>query len=339
MMPTPLRVLDQEHDEDVVVRVHGVAGPPQAGRLHLARAAMSPRPGVRVVAMADGELGKHDRVPCFLHRVDHRDDDPQRARVGGLLNVAFVRGRYADERNAAGLGDHLDQLLRFTPGERAVLHLDPDEVHAFAGLLRGVEVGTDDGVAEDLLPFLQLRDDGVERLRTGLDGRRPWPCGLRWRRDLRRRLRRDRRGRGNSAADSTIAERHGRRVMERTLSHVVAPRHHCAMFTASTPMPEPHRVTRRQALTSLALAAGGATAAATVRAQSPVASPPAAPRARCLRSCGGARPTCSASRNTKSEPGDWSPFPRGNTTIKAAPTISPCGGIARRFNGCASKAA
>ena len=44
-------------------------------------------------------------------------------------------------------------------------------------------------------------------------------------------------------------------------------------------MPEPHRVTRRQALTSLALAAGGATAAATARAQSPAASPPAAPRA------------------------------------------------------------
>jgi 4-hydroxymandelate oxidase len=44
-------------------------------------------------------------------------------------------------------------------------------------------------------------------------------------------------------------------------------------------MPEPHRVTRRQALTSLALAAGSAAAAATVRAQSPVASPPAAPGA------------------------------------------------------------
>ena len=44
-------------------------------------------------------------------------------------------------------------------------------------------------------------------------------------------------------------------------------------------MPEPHRVTRRQALTSLALAAGSATAAATVRAQSPAASPPAVPRA------------------------------------------------------------
>ena len=43
-------------------------------------------------------------------------------------------------------------------------------------------------------------------------------------------------------------------------------------------MPEPHRVTRRQALTSLALAAGGATAAGTARAQSPVAAPPV-PRA------------------------------------------------------------
>ena len=39
-------------------------------------------------------------------------------------------------------------------------------------------------------------------------------------------------------------------------------------------MPEPHRVTRRQALTSLALAAGGAPAAGTARAQSPVAHHP-----------------------------------------------------------------
>jgi 4-hydroxymandelate oxidase len=44
-------------------------------------------------------------------------------------------------------------------------------------------------------------------------------------------------------------------------------------------MPEPHRVTRRQALTSLALAAGSATAAVSARGQSPVASSPAAPRA------------------------------------------------------------
>ena len=44
-------------------------------------------------------------------------------------------------------------------------------------------------------------------------------------------------------------------------------------------MSEPHRVTRRQALTSLALAAGGATAAATARAQSPAASPAGGARA------------------------------------------------------------
>jgi 4-hydroxymandelate oxidase len=44
-------------------------------------------------------------------------------------------------------------------------------------------------------------------------------------------------------------------------------------------MPEPHRVTRRQALTSLALVAGSATAAVSARGQSPVASSPAAPRA------------------------------------------------------------
>ena len=43
-------------------------------------------------------------------------------------------------------------------------------------------------------------------------------------------------------------------------------------------MPKPPRVTRRQALTSVALAAGSATTV-TVRAQSPVASPPATPRA------------------------------------------------------------
>jgi 4-hydroxymandelate oxidase len=44
-------------------------------------------------------------------------------------------------------------------------------------------------------------------------------------------------------------------------------------------MPDPHRLTRRQALTSLALAAGSATATAPVRAQSPAASSPSAPRA------------------------------------------------------------
>jgi 4-hydroxymandelate oxidase len=44
-------------------------------------------------------------------------------------------------------------------------------------------------------------------------------------------------------------------------------------------MIEPPRVTRRQAITSFALAAGGATAAATARAQSPAASPPGVPTA------------------------------------------------------------
>jgi 4-hydroxymandelate oxidase len=45
-------------------------------------------------------------------------------------------------------------------------------------------------------------------------------------------------------------------------------------------MPEPPRVTRRRAITSFALAAGGATAAAaTVSAQSPAASPPGVPTA------------------------------------------------------------
>ena len=170
-----LRVLDLDHHEDVVVRVGGVAGPPQTGGLGLARTAMSPRLRVRVVAMADGVLGKQDGVSGFLDRIDHRDDDSQRARISGFLNVSFVRRRYANEGDAAGLDDHLDQLLRFTPGERAVLHFDPDEVLAFARFLRGGQIGIDDGVAEDLFPFLQLGDDGVERLRPGFDGRRPRP--------------------------------------------------------------------------------------------------------------------------------------------------------------------
>lgn len=44
------------------------------------------------------------------------------------------------------------------------------------------------------------------------------------------------------------------------------------------PIPEPQRVTRRQALTSLALAASGTMVAAAVRAQTPSTSPPVAPR-------------------------------------------------------------
>src|SRR3954468_19223853 len=151
-----LRVLDQDHHQDVVVGVDGVAGAPQARRLHLARAAVAPRPGVRVVAVADRILREHHRVARLLDRVDHRDDDPEGARVGGLLDVALVGGRDAHEGNAARFGDRLDQLLRLTPGERAVLHLDPDEVDPLAGLLRDLQVRADDRVAEDLFAFLQL---------------------------------------------------------------------------------------------------------------------------------------------------------------------------------------
>ena len=193
MMPTPCGFSIRIMTRMLLFAFDGVARAPEAGRLHLARAAMAPWPGVRVVAVPDGELGEQDGVARLLDRVDHRDDDAERARIGGFLDVALVRGRYAHEGNAPGVGNHLDQLLGLTPGERAVLHLDPDEVHPFAGFLRDGEVGTDDGVAEDLLSFFQLRDDGVERLRTGLDRRRSWPCGL-WRRsDLRRRLSRDHR--------------------------------------------------------------------------------------------------------------------------------------------------
>ena len=162
------RALDLDHDQDVVVGVGGIPIAPEGFGLVSARAATTPGLGVRVVPITDRILGKQDRVAGLLDRLDHRHDDAQCAGIAGFQDVADVRGRYTHERDAPRFGDHLDQLLRFTPGQRAVLHFDPDEILAFAGFLRGFEVGMDDRVAEDLLAGLEFRDHGVEGKRTRL---------------------------------------------------------------------------------------------------------------------------------------------------------------------------
>ncbi len=160
------RVLDLDHDQDVVVGVGGIPIAPETGGLVLARAAMPQGLVFGLSRSPIGILGIQDRVAGLLDRLDHRHDDTQRAGIAGFQDVADVRGRHTHERDAPRFGDHLDQLLRFTPGERAVLHLDPDEILAFAGFLRGFEVGMDDRVAEDLLAGLEFRDHGVEGQRT-----------------------------------------------------------------------------------------------------------------------------------------------------------------------------
>src|SRR6516165_1167672 len=50
------RALDLDHDQDVVVGVGGVALAPELAGLAAARAAMTPRLGIRVFATADREL-------------------------------------------------------------------------------------------------------------------------------------------------------------------------------------------------------------------------------------------------------------------------------------------
>jgi len=65
---------------------------------------------------------------------------------------ATVHGR----RGYSRLKRHFDKVLRFTPGQRAVLHFDPDVILAFAGFPRGDSVGIGQCVAEDLLFIFQL---------------------------------------------------------------------------------------------------------------------------------------------------------------------------------------
>src|SRR5262245_27591786 len=135
------RDLDLDHDQYVVVGVGGVALAPELAGLAAAGAPMTPGLGIRELAITNRELGEHDRIARFLNRLDHRDDDPQGTGVDCFLDVADVRRGDADERDATGFGDDLDQLLRFTPRQRAVLHFDPDEILPFAGCFRGLEVG------------------------------------------------------------------------------------------------------------------------------------------------------------------------------------------------------
>jgi len=123
-------------------------------------------PGIGRFAIADREFGEQHRVPGLLDAIDHGDDNPERARIGGFLDIAHVRGRHTDERDATGLNDHLDQVLRFTPRQGAMLHLDPDKILPFAGSFRGLKVGLADRVAKHLLAGFQFSDHGVERERT-----------------------------------------------------------------------------------------------------------------------------------------------------------------------------
>src|SRR5207247_1844193 len=110
---------------------------------------------------------EQDGIAGILNRLDHRDDDSECAGIASFEDVADVCRRNSEKRDTPRFGDHLNQLLRFAPGQGTVLHFNPHEILPDAGFFRVFEIGIEDRVAKDLLAGFEFRDDGVEGKRTG----------------------------------------------------------------------------------------------------------------------------------------------------------------------------
>ena len=151
---------------------------------------MAPRLGVRVSRLPIGNLANITalRASSTVSTIGMMIPSAP-ASVAFWMSPTLAVGTRTNGMQPAPAID-FDQLLRLTPGQRAVLHLDPDEIHSLAGFLRDLKVRADDRVAEDLLALLQFGDDGIECQRAGLDGRRARLRGLGRRRELSRRCRR-----------------------------------------------------------------------------------------------------------------------------------------------------
>ena len=124
-------------------------------------------------------LGEPAGIARLDRVVDRRDDDPERSEVGGLLDLAFGSLRHADDRHTDpwARGNH---LLDVGKRQRAVLHLNPDEVvvRRHRAVLRWVRSIL--GPTEDLLAIQQLLLRRVVELRLlvvqAVPDRKPdWP--------------------------------------------------------------------------------------------------------------------------------------------------------------------
>ncbi len=105
----------------------------------------------------------------FLHRIDCRDDNDERAGVGGTLNFALVGIRDARARNGLGVRARAPHPCRMRPVAIVMLHFGPDEV--VTGI-RHRAVGERVGGAEyrapgDAAAGLQLRLHWIPELRAG----------------------------------------------------------------------------------------------------------------------------------------------------------------------------
>src|ERR1051326_5636669 len=103
--------------------IHAIATP-DAGSLTATRAAPS--------------LGRiirpFDRLSRAFHIIHRRDDQAERADIGGVLDVPFLRVRQPDHGNGSGMRAGRDHRLDIFEFQRAVLHLKPDIV-VMLGLL------------------------------------------------------------------------------------------------------------------------------------------------------------------------------------------------------------
>jgi len=146
-------LLDHRDHHNVFVGSGPVVASPQRSILPAALAAL---PEWRIVRVGYGGSN-------LLHAVHHRNDDAQRADVRRLLDVSLGGCRNTDERDGRRTAARPDHPRRVRVRQRAVLHLDPDEVETGVGH-RAVDVGIGcrHGRADDLAAFGEFLFDRIE---------------------------------------------------------------------------------------------------------------------------------------------------------------------------------
>src|SRR5690606_10702898 len=156
-----LRVFDHRDDHDVVVRPLPVFTSPDRAVL----------PGA-LAPFAERRIHREsDRVLDLLDGVDHRHDHAERPDIDGLLDVPLGRVGHPDERNR-GPRARADHRRDFRVGQRAVLHLDPEEVEAGVRH-RAIDVHARrlDRPTDDLTSGFELRLDRIDVLVGRYGGR------------------------------------------------------------------------------------------------------------------------------------------------------------------------
>ena len=105
------------------------------------------------------------RFPRSIDIVDSGDNHPQRANVGGVLDVPLLRVRQPNHRSRLDVRARGNHFLNIGELQRAVLHFEPGEVVMLGRLTVVGDIHLRLGKAENLLAIEKLLLGGVVEFR------------------------------------------------------------------------------------------------------------------------------------------------------------------------------